>query len=88
MILLSRSALVKPLSAGSSPHYKRHMDILVQVHLRATKMIKGLEHLLYKERLRELELFHLEKQRLTADDVSKGGGDRLFSVVPAISSNT
>ena len=46
-----------------SPQYRRDTDLLEHAQKIATKMIQGMEHLPYKDRLRELRLFHPEKRR-------------------------
>jgi len=50
-----------------SPQHRKDMDLLEQIYSSATKMIRGMEHLFYEERLRPLGLFSPEKRRLWRD---------------------
>ena len=87
VILLLCSVLVRPLQntvwtgSGSGLPSSKKTDFLEGVQQRAAKMIKGLEHIPYEERLNYLGLFSMGK-RMRGDLINvykclKGGGRQM-----------
>ena len=71
MFLCLYKSLVRPHAQYAttvwSPMYKKDAVLLENIQRRATRMVNGLKHLPYNERLKKLGISSLEYRRLRAD---------------------
>ena len=87
-MVVSHLFFIVPYDAKMGCFFTLKAGSFIQTCPEATKMIQGMEHLSYEDRLKELGLLSLEKRRLQDDLIAafcylKGSyrkeGDRLFS---------
>lgn len=86
-VIFFYSGLVRPCLESCvqlwAPQYERNRELPERIQWKATKTMRGLEHISFEEALSELDHFSLEKRRLRRHliNVFKYDGIRLFSSV-------
>ena len=72
-----------------SPWYRKDIELLEQVEIRAVKIVEGLKSVSYEKKLKEISLTSLQDRRMRGDMIQvwkylhgqSPGGDKLFNRV-------